>query len=655
MSSRKPGEGMNIPWHEWGEETFSYAQENDIPVFLYLFVDWGHDQHRFELNVLASLEIRDLVRNQYVPVRVNSLIRPDLFERYNQGGWPSICCLSPTGELLHGLSRPTFDQTRSMLEQVAPYYKEHRDEIRQKIEQAGAPGEILFDEVERPNRPDESPLQWVKLDALALYDRKFKGFGRFPKSPKPDTLQFLLESGDDTLAVPAYETLNTISQSQLYDHLGGGFFRYCDDEAWRFPHTEKLLSDNVALMEVLLDAYRRRKDERYEQTANGILQFLENNLGDEETGLFFAALDSASEPGDRSSYYGWSLSEIVEVLDEPTSNVVAAHLGIEPGAALPDGSGRCFPEIRASAEQVALQFRQQVAETVEHLAKGMTSLMQYRSQRPKPQIVHVFLTAANARLMGLLAEHAMVEHKPRSLQRAFEIADLIWENAHIEDGGVRHEIDGSASPLFFADQVETVLGYIRLYRAAGRGKDLVRAEQTAHDILQRFVGDNVPAGFDTIAGETAIGAEAIRFMPFDTNSRWMLAMTELHIMTEDETWREHALHLAEAMKSRVPRYRLINSTYGRALARLLSPPPVVDLITGDGTGEMRLELVRNAPSEVQIRAFDPDQVTPWTPVERYPSNGGSGRAALIVEGKRKLLTSDIEEVLETFANSTASS
>ena len=34
----------------------------------------------------------------------------------------------------------------------------------------------------------------------------------------------------------------------LFDHVNGGFFRYCLDRQWNSPHFEKMLSDNALLV-----------------------------------------------------------------------------------------------------------------------------------------------------------------------------------------------------------------------------------------------------------------------------------------------------------------------------------------------------------------------------------------------------------------------
>ena len=37
----------------------------------------------------------------------------------------------------------------------------------------------------------------------------------------------------------------------IFDHVGGGFFRYAVDGAWRVPHYEKMLDVNAAMVRLM--------------------------------------------------------------------------------------------------------------------------------------------------------------------------------------------------------------------------------------------------------------------------------------------------------------------------------------------------------------------------------------------------------------------
>ncbi|HEX04250.1 MAG TPA: DUF255 domain-containing protein, partial [Bacteroidetes bacterium] len=119
-SSRTNGDkSSSLRWLAWDGSAFLLAQESDRPIFLYLYVPWSTAIHGFEQDVLTDEQVIKTLESSYVTVKVNALHRPDVFERYNQGEWPSISLLSPDGDLLHGFSNPRLVHLQDTLEQVA--------------------------------------------------------------------------------------------------------------------------------------------------------------------------------------------------------------------------------------------------------------------------------------------------------------------------------------------------------------------------------------------------------------------------------------------------------------------------------------------------------------------------------------------------------
>ena len=58
-------------------------------------------------------------------------------------------------------------------------------------------------------------------------------------------------TGDRKVLEPLLQTLESLCQGGIYDHLAGGFARYTVDEAWLIPHFEKMLYDNAELVELM--------------------------------------------------------------------------------------------------------------------------------------------------------------------------------------------------------------------------------------------------------------------------------------------------------------------------------------------------------------------------------------------------------------------
>ncbi|NDD59538.1 MAG: thioredoxin domain-containing protein, partial [Chlamydiae bacterium] len=137
-----------------------------------------------------------------------------------------------------------------------------------------------------------------------------------PKFPMSYHLDFLLEYGhlnEDIVAETYVDlSLDMMSRGGIYDHIGGGFSRYCVDEKWFVPHFEKMLSDNAMLSYSYLLGYKFLSKPQYRIICEETLDFLMREMLSPED-LFFSAQDADSE-GKEGEFYTWSYQEIKEVL-----------------------------------------------------------------------------------------------------------------------------------------------------------------------------------------------------------------------------------------------------------------------------------------------------------------------------------------------------
>jgi len=68
------------------------------------------------------------------------------------------------------------------------------------------------------------------------WDMQWGGDKGSEKFMLPENLNFLLDygilNGDEEILIHVKNTLDKLSQGGIYDHVGGGFFRYSTDEFW---------------------------------------------------------------------------------------------------------------------------------------------------------------------------------------------------------------------------------------------------------------------------------------------------------------------------------------------------------------------------------------------------------------------------------------
>lgn len=294
-------EGAKVRWHAWEPAVFERARAEGKLVFLDISAAWCHWCHVFDRTSLADPRVVALLKASYLPVRVDTDRRPDINERYNQGGWPTMAVLLPDGRTLTGATYLPPDALLEVLTRCADFYREDRDRIERFIEQSPprTEGRVTEDIEPPPDGPRPEDLSLVGHAVLAHYDPVFPGFFREPKFLVTEILSFLRDAwvwdGNREMGETLLRVLRTMGGSGVWDAVAGGFFRYATRRDWTAPHYEKLLGDNAELLALYASAYEKSRDPLFSRIAGDILGFLFETLHDPETGAFFSSQDADEE------------------------------------------------------------------------------------------------------------------------------------------------------------------------------------------------------------------------------------------------------------------------------------------------------------------------------------------------------------------------
>jgi len=293
-----------VRWMEWGSEAFDKARREDKPILLRISAVWCHWCHVMDDSTDADPEVARRVNEWFVPVRVDNDERPDINDRYNLGGWPTTAFLTPGGDLITGGTYFPAETFRDVLERIHEGWNERRAEIDAEVQRI----RLRRDERAAGVEPGARPAARASLDGAAIaraveavldaYDWRFGGFGTQPKFPQPEAVRLLLHAyaatGADGPREAAEKTLimmRTTGEPDgraygLYDHVGGGFFRYSTTRDWAEPHFEKMSEDNARLALAYLDAWRLLGDELYGGTVRGIMDYVLRKLADPDGGAY---------------------------------------------------------------------------------------------------------------------------------------------------------------------------------------------------------------------------------------------------------------------------------------------------------------------------------------------------------------------------------
>ena len=285
--SPRPNRAAEINWHAWSPEAFDEARQTGRPILLSISAVWCHWCHVMDETTYSHPAVIDLINREYVPVRVDNDVRPDINQRYNMGGWPSTAFLTPSGDILTGATYMPPDQMASALLRIADYYRANQAEVASRVLEArkrAASG------VARSAGQLEPDLVDLILDAVrSAYDEEYGGFGGAPKFPQSDAILLLLEQSvlrsDPELRRMAEHTLERMTGGGTYDQVEGGFFRYSTTQDWSVPHFEKMLEDHAALVHALALA---GMTEALDKTT----AYLDRVLRDPKTGLYAGSQDA---------------------------------------------------------------------------------------------------------------------------------------------------------------------------------------------------------------------------------------------------------------------------------------------------------------------------------------------------------------------------
>ena len=305
--SPRPNRAHEIEWQEWDEAAFAKAQAEDKPVLLSISAVWCHWCHVMDETSFSDPEVIGLINQHFIPVRVDNDQRPDINSRYNMGGWPTIAFLTPHGDVITGATYMAPQQLSGALMQVSGVYRQQKEALLQRAQEVQQKRLEKAALASAGQNVDASIVDTVVQAVVDAYDAQHGGFGTAPKFPMASAVELLLHmhlsTGDDGYRLMAEKSLNGMMNGGLYDHEEGGFFRYSTTRDWSVPHFEKMLEDNVGLLNLYLRSNMATGKAEHAGVASRIVDYLSGRLYDSASGAFYGSQDADEE------YYGLPLAQ----------------------------------------------------------------------------------------------------------------------------------------------------------------------------------------------------------------------------------------------------------------------------------------------------------------------------------------------------------
>jgi len=287
-----------IDWYPWGEEALKKAKQDRKPIFLSIGYSGSEKCKVMREESFITLKTSQLLNEHFISIKVDKDERTDIDKYYKQiyKLMNGQNCSSPVSIFLTENLAPFYSASyigtspkgnvldfETLLITIHQKYKEDKDTMIKK-------GEEVLEYIDPKNKSIEATRlnidisKTITTHALNLYDRENGGFGDAPKFLHISTLDLLLETYEITdnkeLLSIVLSTLKKMANSEIYDPIDGGFFRYAFTKEWRLPREEKISYDNANIASLYLKAYKITSDEFYKKIAFESIDFMIDNMSE---------------------------------------------------------------------------------------------------------------------------------------------------------------------------------------------------------------------------------------------------------------------------------------------------------------------------------------------------------------------------------------
>ncbi len=513
-----------VDWYSWSEEVFEKAKNEDKPIFLSIGYSTCHWCHVMKEESFNDPQIAELLNTHFIPIIVDREERPDLDNLYmkavismtGSGGWPLNIFLTHDKKPFYGGTYfpPEDKWEMSGLKTILASFSNLWKSQRQEVLNTAA---VVIDGIIRQRLDKSGPLLDQKVFGKAYerlfssFDRQFAGFGRGAKFPRPHILSFLLRYWSrfsEPFALEMVEkTLMHMAQGGLYDHIGGGFFRYAVDPEWRIPHFEKMLYDQALISKTYLEAYQATHKDVFAQIAKGTLDYVLRKMSSPEGGFYTGEdADSALDPREpekkkEGAFYLFSQDEIIGTLGKKQAEIFIYYFGLEQTESTafyadPEVRGKGILSIANSLKNTAMHFNKSEKEVSQILKEGKEKLFAFRSKRPRPSRDEKILVDWNGLMISSLALASRIFDEPWYRMKAEKCAHFILNNLVDHQGKLLHRYCHGEAGIFgmIDDYAFIIQGLLDLYEATFDIVYLKRAKDFTELMIQLF-WDEIEGGF----------------------------------------------------------------------------------------------------------------------------------------------------------------
>jgi uncharacterized protein YyaL (SSP411 family) len=498
-----------VHWYPWGDEALEVARRDRKPILLSVGYSACHWCHVMAHESFEDESTAEVMNRLFVNIKVDREERPDIDKIYQTahqlitqraGGWPLTVFLTPDGQLpffagtyFPNEARYGMPAFTELLMRVAQHYESEQDNI---ISQGNAVIQALSriepGAYDPDSQLDRQPLDKLRDQLAENFDADWGGFGSAPKFPHPTSLEFLLRHWRDTAHAEEPDihalymcalTLTRMTDGGIYDHLGGGFYRYSVDREWGTPHFEKMLYDNGPLLALLAQLWQASSDDAFRVAAIETAEWAIREMQSTDGG-FYSSLDADSE-GEEGKFYVWTAEQAKAILEPQEFAALSCRYGLQQAA---NFEGAWHLQVRESLENTAAAIKEDTSHTTTVLDAARKKLLAERAQRIWPGRDEKILTSWNALMIRGLAITGRILKREDLIDAASRAVSFISKNLINDQNRLLacHKDERARFPAYLDDYAFLLDALLELLQARWNSEHLTLAIKLADDLLKNF-------------------------------------------------------------------------------------------------------------------------------------------------------------------------
>jgi len=489
-----------VDWRPWSEEAFEAAKKEQKLVIVSVGYSSCHWCHVMEEETFEDVEVARLMNEKFISIKVDREERPDVDQIYmsavqlmtGHGGWPLNAITLPNGKPVYGGTYHSKADWIKVLGNISDLYSndpEKAEEYANMVARGIREVNLVTppQKIEGPQKEDlkVSVAQWKPH-----WDSEWGGNKGMQKFMIPGNQVFLMDYGtlvkDDSAISFVKTTLDKMALGGIYDHLGGGFFRYSTDPYWKVPHFEKMLYDNAQLIGMYSKAYSLFKDPKYKRIVYETFEFLEREMKD-SAGGYFAAIDADSE-GEEGKFYIWDEQEL-KTIAAGDYDLFSSYFNTSPDKVWEDGK---YVLYKTMEDEAFAKVNKMTPEALgARVQAWKESFLNERNKRVKPRVDDKIITSWNALLMAGLVDAYGAFGDPKFLDAAEDVYHSLVKSSYRNKHLVHSYKKGSKrSEGFLEDYAFLANASLSLYSATMDKAYFHFAQELMHTVQKEYKDGN---------------------------------------------------------------------------------------------------------------------------------------------------------------------